>query len=141
MKTARQLLSEYLAAFPTPLLAASLFAQDGVLEIPYLSSLNIATRAVGPREIARFITTLMAMAPDLKFSNPIVHIENDFQVFAEYEVHTIAAHTNRPFDQLFFGWLTSDENGKIKVLREALNTIEAARALLRDGLDDIPKFY
>jgi hypothetical protein len=140
MKTAKQLFLEYLASFPTPVKAAALFAPDGALEMPYLASINISTRAVGPKEIAKFITTLMAMLPDLTFSNPIIRIENDFQVFAEYEVHTIATHTNRPFDQLFFGCLTSDENGKIKVLREALNTIEAAKALLRGGIDDIPKY-
>jgi hypothetical protein len=140
MQTAKQLFLEYLTSFPSPDKAAALFAPDGALEMPYLASINISTRAEGPKEIEKFISTLMTMLPDLKFSNPIIRMENDSQVFAEYEVHTTATHTNRPFNQLFFGWLTSDENGKIKILREAWNTIEAAKALLRDGIDDIPKF-
>src|SRR5271156_2864891 len=121
MQTAKQLILEYLSSFPTPNKAAALFAPDGALETPYLASINISTRA-GPKEIEKFISTLMTMLPDLNFSNPIIRMENDFQVFAEYEVHTMATHTNRPFNQLFFGWLRSDENGKIKVLREAWNT-------------------
>jgi len=140
MKTSKQVLLEYLNAFPTPLKAASLFASDGVLETPYLVSINIAPRAVGPDEISKFISTLLGMAPGLTFVNPIIRLETDLQVFAEYEFHATATHTNRPFDQLFFGWMVIDENGKIKVLRQALNTIEAARALLRGGIDDIPKF-
>ena len=105
MQTAKQLFLEYLTLFPTPNKAASLFAPDGALEMPYLASINISTRAVGPKEIGKFISTLMSMLPDLKFTYPIIRIENDFQVFAEYEVHTVTAHTNRPFNQLFFGYL------------------------------------
>lgn len=79
------------------------------------------------------------MVPDWKFSNIHVLMEDKDQVFAEYEVHAVASHTNRPFDQLFFGRLVKDENDKIKLLREAQNMVNTARAFLKNGLDDIPR--
>ncbi|MDB5143400.1 MAG: nuclear transport factor 2 family protein [Mucilaginibacter sp.] len=136
--TAKEILIEYLEAFPTPAKAAALFAPDGALEIPYLASVNITPRAQGPAEIEKFIGTLISMVPDWKFSNTIILMEDGDQVFAEYEVHVMTAHTNRPFDQLFFGRLVI-ENGKIKLLREALNLVKTAQALLKNGVDDIPK--
>ncbi|TDW96361.1 nuclear transport factor 2 family protein [Dinghuibacter silviterrae] len=135
MSCAKELLLEYLAVFRVPEKAASLFAPDGVLELPYLASLNMPTRLTGPVAIVKYIAGLMAMMPDLAFSNPVIRMESEFQVFAEYEVHTVAVHTSRPFHQLYFGWLMCDEERKIKVLREALNTIEVVRALLREGFN------
>jgi hypothetical protein len=139
MKKARDILLEFLDAFPVPARAAALFAQDGVFEIPYLQTVNIQPRSEGPREIEKFLTTLIEMVPDWKFSNIKILLEDKDQVFAEYEVHALATHTNRPFDQLFFGRLVKDEHDKIKLLREAQNLINTARALLKNGTDDIPR--
>jgi hypothetical protein len=138
MKEAKDLLLEFLNSFSMPAKAASLFAQDGVFEIPYLQTVNIKPRSEGPKEIEKFLTTLLEMVPGWKFSNIKILMEDKDQVFAEYEVHAIATHTNRPFDQLFFGRLVKDENDKIKLLREAQNLINTARALLKNGIDDIP---
>ncbi|SFB13219.1 hypothetical protein SAMN03159488_02050 [Pseudomonas sp. NFIX10] len=44
MKNAVELLQQYLDAIQTPFLAAALFAEDGVLELPYLESLGIPLR-------------------------------------------------------------------------------------------------
>jgi hypothetical protein len=139
MKKAKDLLLEFLDAFTVPASAAALFAQDGVFEIPYLQTINIQPRSEGPIEIEKFLTTLIEMVPDWKFSNINILMEDKDQVFAEYEVHAVATHTNRPFDQLLFGRLVKDEHDKIKLLREAHNLVNTARALLKNGVDDIPR--
>jgi len=139
MKTAKELLLEYLDAFPVPARAAALFAEDGTLEIPYLESVNIQPSAEGPGEVEKLLATLIAMVPGWKFSNIKILMEDGNQVFAEYEVHAVATHTNRKYDQLFFGRLVTNEQGKIKLLREALNLVNTAKALLKNGIDDIPR--
>ena len=139
MKTAKDVLLEFLDAFPIPAKAAALFAENGTLEIPYLESVNIQPRSEGPRDIEKFLVTLIAMVPRWKFSNIKILMEDRNQVFAEYEVHAVATHTNRKYDQLFFGRLVTDEQGKIKLLREAQNLVNTAKALLKNGIDDIPR--
>ncbi|AYB34877.1 nuclear transport factor 2 family protein [Chryseolinea soli] len=139
MMNSKNLLLEYLDAFSTPAKAAALFAPDGVLETPYLQTINMQPRLEGPREIEKFLASLMEMVPDWKFSNIRLLMADNDQVVAEYEVHAMATHTNRPFDQLFFGRLVKDEHGKIKLLREAQNLVCTARALLKNGVDDIPR--
>jgi len=139
MKRAKDLLLEFLDAFPVPAKAAALFAVDGVFETPYLQTVNIQPRWEGPREIEKFLTTLIEMVPDWKFSNIKIVMEDIDQVVAEYEVHAVAIHTNRPLDQLFFGRLVKDEYDKIKLLREAQNLVSTARALLKNSVDDIPR--
>jgi hypothetical protein len=135
----KDLLLDFLDAFPSSGNAASLFAKDGVFESPYLQTVNIQPRVEGPREIEKFLATLIEMVPDWQFSNIKILMEDEYQVFAEYEVHSLATHTNRPFDQLFFGRLVKDEHDKIKLLREAQNLVATARAFLKNGVDDIPK--
>lgn len=139
MKSARDLLLEFLNAFPSAAKAAMLFADDGVLEIPYLKTVNIQSKSEGPWEIEKFLTTLIEMVPDWKYSNIKILMEDKDQVFAEYEVHALATHTNRRFDQLFFGRLVINDQYKIKLLREAQNLVITARALLQNGIDDIPR--
>ncbi|HEY2648174.1 MAG TPA: nuclear transport factor 2 family protein [Puia sp.] len=139
MKSARALLLEFLNAFPSAAKAAALFADDGALEIPYLQTVNIQPASEGPAEIEKFLTTLMEMVPDWKYSNIKILMEDKDQVFAEYEVHALATHTNRRFDQLFFGRLVINEQYKIKLLREAQNLVITASALLKNGIDDIPR--
>ena len=131
MKKPKGILLEYLAAFPTPAKAASLFTENGAIEIPYFASVNLPSRVVGPADIEKFITALLTIVPNWRFSNTRVLIENDTQVFAEYEVHAYVKHNKKPFDQLFFGRLVLDENGKIKLLREALNSVTAQALLIK----------
>jgi hypothetical protein len=59
-------------------------------------------------------------------------------VFAEYVTHATAAATGRLAHHLFMGRLVA-ENGQIKLIREALNTIAAASALLPGGTHDLPE--
>lgn len=137
MKNSKELLLQFLHSFRTPEQAAALFADDGVLELPYLKTLNFPHRHVGPQAIEDFFHSLLKLVPDWEFVNIEVMIETPEQTFAEYEVHATTAETNRKFDQHFYGRLIA-ENGKIKLLREALDIVVTARALFPNGLDDIP---
>jgi len=73
----------------------------------------------------------------LEFENLQILIDTPDQVFAEYEFTAISSKTGRRIHQLIFGRLVS-ESGKIKCLREALNTAATARAVFPDGLSGIP---
>ena len=53
MKDSKALLLEYLASIRDPEHAASLFADDGVFELPFLRSLGVEPRYRGRREIGR----------------------------------------------------------------------------------------
>jgi len=63
-------------------------------------------------------------------------IDTPDQVFAEYEFTAVSTITGRKVHQLFFGRLVA-ENGKIKLVREAMNSAETARALLKQGIPEL----
>ena len=67
-----------------------------------------------------------------------VLIETPDQVFAEYIAHPAAAATGRRIHHMFAARLVA-EGGEIKLLRESLNVIAAAQALLPGGVTDLPK--
>jgi hypothetical protein len=58
-------------------------------------------------------------------------------VFAEYMAHPTAATTGRTVHHLFTARLVA-ENGQIKLLRESLNPVAVAQALLPGGVKDLP---
>jgi|SRR5471032_2077180 len=137
MKTAKQLLVEFLPLFDQPEKAAQLFAEDGAIELPYLSDLGMPARYSGRAEIVALFTLLRELVPNWTFRDLVIQIETDDKVFAEYKVDELTANTARPFKQHFFGYLHA-ENGKIKLLRESLNIVATARAFFPNGLADIP---
>jgi hypothetical protein len=57
MKDSKALLLDYLASVRDPERAASLFADDGVFELPFLRSLGVEPRYRGRREIATLFTS------------------------------------------------------------------------------------
>ena len=118
MKTAKELLQAYHSNIQNPAAAASLFATDGAIELPYLASVGQSWRTERPENIKNMIAGLLKMAPDFKFINIRYYIETPDQVFAEYEVDCL--FNGKPYKQLYMGRLVA-ENGKIKLLREALN--------------------
>ena len=59
-------------------------------------------------------------------------------MFAEYVTHARAAATGRRAHHLFMGRLVA-QNGQITLLREALNAVAAASALLPAGIHDLPE--
>ncbi len=120
MKTAKELLQAYHANVnaQNPDAVGPLFATDGAIELPYLASLGQSWRTEGPENIKNMIAGLLKMAPDFRFINIKFYIETPDQVFAEYEVDCL--FNGKPYKQLYMGRLVA-ENGKIKLLREAMN--------------------
>lgn len=116
MQTAPDLLRAYLAGIQSPKHAASLFADDGVLELPWID-----TRVQGPQAIEALITGLLRMMPTFSFKNAKFWIETVDKTFAEYEVDAAVAGSGKIYRQTYAGLLIA-ENGKIKLLREALDT-------------------
>jgi len=131
MKTATKLLNDYLVNIQNPAAAAALFAEDGVLELPSLKSLGIDARAVGPVAIEAFIAGLLKNVPDFRFKDIALLIDGEDQAFGEYSVEAKVLSTGKLYKQTYAGRLVA-ENGKIKLLREALDTLAAAKAFTPD---------
>lgn len=127
MDTAVILLNKYIQSIRDPKAAATLFAEDGVLELPYLSSLGPTTGAQGPIAIEKFITGLLNKVPDFRFTNVQILIDTPMQAFGEYSVEALVPSTGNVYKQTYAGRLVA-ENGKIKLLRESLDTIAAQKA-------------
>jgi len=123
MKTAVQLLQNYLDSIQDPKAAASLFAADGVLELPYLQTLGLPHRVQGPAEIEAFIAGLLVKVPDFRFRNIQFFIDTPTQAFIEAAI----TGTDRMYKQTYAGRLVAEE-GKITLLRESLDTLAAWRA-------------
>lgn len=126
-KDATELLQAYLASIQDPARAAALFAEDGVLELP-----TIGARAQGPAAIERFIAGLLAKVPEFRFHNIRIHISTPGQAFGEYEVEAPVPATGKVYRQSYAGRLVA-QGGRIVLLREALDTLAAARAFSREG--------
>jgi ketosteroid isomerase-like protein len=133
---ARELLLAYTANISDPDFTSSLFTEDGAIELPYLESIGLPTRTVGPDAIRDFMIRLLQVVPDLGFDTVDIIIETEDQVFGEWSVERTTA-TGRPFTQTYAGRLVA-ENGKIKLIRESLDLVRAARAMLPNGVADIP---
>ncbi|MGO1074667.1 nuclear transport factor 2 family protein [Inquilinus sp. CA228] len=139
MKDAKALLLEFLAAVPRGQDVAALFAEDGVFELPFLHSVGIPWRHRGRQAISELQDLVAGLYPDFAFKpeDTRVLIDTPEQVFAEYMAHTTAAATGRTAHHLFAARLVA-ENGQIKLVRESLNVVAAAQALLPGGVKDLP---
>jgi ketosteroid isomerase-like protein len=122
MRNARELLEDYIANVRDPAAAAALFSEDGVVELPTANA-----RAQGPDQIRIFLDKLLRMVPDFRFQSTKVWIETPDRVFAEYSVDATVAATGKRYQQVYAGLLIA-ESGKIKLLREAMDTLAAHRA-------------
>jgi uncharacterized protein len=138
MKDSKALLLEYLASVRDPERAASLFAEDGVFELPFLRSLGVKPRYTGRREITALVHKLLEIYPNFVFApdETRVLIETPEKTFAEYVSHARAAATGRTAHQLFTGYLVA-EAGEIKLLRETFNPLTMAQAQLPNGAADV----
>jgi uncharacterized protein len=138
MKGSKALLLEYLAAISDPEHAASLFADDGAFELPFLRSLGVGPRYTGRREIAAFLHKVHQLYPNFAFAAGDIHvlIETPEKTFAEYVAHVRAAATGRTVHTLFTGYLVA-KAGEIKLLRETFNPLAMAQAQLPNGVADI----
>jgi uncharacterized protein len=128
VKNAKELMLEFAAfSFRDPKTAAEMFAEDGAFEIPYLATFGVPSQYKGRDAIAGFFQVVRDLFPGLELENIKVLIDTPEQAFGEYEFTAVSSKTGRSVHQLFFGRLVA-ENGKIKLLREALNSFEVARA-------------
>src|SRR4030081_1858603 len=105
MKHSKALLLDYLASVRDPERAASLFADDGVFELPFPRSLGVEPRYTGPREISALVRKLLEIYPNFAFApdDTRILIETPEKTFAEYQAHARAAATGRTAHHLFTG--------------------------------------
>ena len=135
MKNAKELMLEYTAfSFRDPKKAAEMFAEDGAFEIPYLATLGLPPQYKGRDALAGFFQSVLDIYPGLQFENVKLLIDTPDQAFAEFEATAVSTKTGRTVHQLFFARLVA-ENGKIKLFREALNTLELAKANVQNSAD------
>ena len=139
MKDAKTLLIEFLAAVTGGQNAATLFAEDGAVELPFLHSLGIPWRHRGRQGISELQDSLAGLYLDFAFrpEDTQILIDTPEQVFAEYMAHTTARATGRTLHHMFAARLVA-ENGLIKLVRESVNVVAAAQALLPGGVKDLP---
>ena len=139
MSDAQHLLQDLLSVIPSGHKASAFFADDGVLELPFLHSVGMPTRYQGRTQIRDFYEGIRSIFPDFEFKphDTRILITTPNQVFAEYMAHTTAAGTGRLVHHLFAGRLVA-EGGKIKLLRESLNVAAAAQSLNPKGAADLP---
>jgi ketosteroid isomerase-like protein len=126
MKSATELLEAYLNNVRTPKVSASQFADDGVLELPWVKA-----HAQGPAAVEKLLAGMLTKVPDFRFKNLTYFIQAPDKVAAEYQVEALVVDTGKIYQQTYAGVLHA-ENGKIKLLREALDTLAASKAFSRD---------
>ena len=126
MKSASELLEAYLNNVGTPKVSASQFAEDGVLELPWVNA-----HAQGPAAVEKLLAGLLASVPDFRFKNLIYFIQTPDKVAAEYQVEAKVLSTGKIYKQTYAGVLHA-ENGKIKLLHETLDTLAASKAFSKD---------
>ena len=135
MKNAKELMLEYTAfSFRDPKKAAEMFAEDGAFEMPYLAAFGLPPQYKGHDAIAGFFQSVLDIYPRFQFENTKVLIDIPDQAFAEFEADAVSSKTGRSVHQLFFARLVA-ENGRIKLFREALNTLEVAKANVHNSAD------
>jgi len=120
MLTPAQLLQQYLQLVSEGNgdKAFELFAEDGAVELPYLNSIGSPWRWAGKEALQGFFKGFPAGMPGFHFTDVVIHIETENQAFGEY--HATATRKGQPYQQHYMGRLVA-ENGKIKLLREALD--------------------
>ncbi len=135
MRNAKALLQAYIDG--TALESAALFAEHGALELPYLADLGVEPRYEGPENIGLFLTFLHdKMYPGFKFVDVKIYIDASDQAFGEYTIHHQSGISGKTVHQRFFGHCVA-ENGKIVLLREALNVLAAADAMFPGGIAEL----
>ncbi|XXT23999.1 nuclear transport factor 2 family protein [Sorangium sp. So ce429] len=125
-RSAKELLLAYLDNVRQPSVAAALFADDGVLEVP-----TAHVVAQGPAAVRDLLTNLLGRIPDFRLKDAKIWIETPDRVFAEYSVEAQVPATGKLYKQTYAGLLIALD-GKITLLREALDTAAAAAAMTPD---------
>lgn len=136
-KTAKELLVGYLENINNPETVIEFFADDAAIELPYLKSLGMPWQMKGKDVLFEFLQNLPNMFPGFKFENVQILIDTPDQAFGEYDVHCTNGKTGLPYDQSYMGRLVAD-NGKIKLLREALNMAEVTKSFFPEASNHLP---
>lgn len=126
MKTAKELLLDYLNNIGDPDLQIELFANDAVFELPYLASLGLPARWEGRETLYKFLGNLPKTFPGFKFRNIQIHIDTPEQAFGEYEATAVIAANGKDYAQHYMGRVVA-KDGKIQLIREALNMVPVIR--------------
>ena len=115
-----------------------LFAEDGVFEFPAMPTIGMPARCAGKDQVRAVLGLIAAHFPRFTVSRVDMHeLADGSGLFVEYHVETTVSGTGQPYAQDYASLLLV-EGGKIKLLREYLNIIATARALLPNGLGDVP---
>jgi uncharacterized protein len=138
MTSAREIFHTYASALADgdAAAAAACFTDDGVLDFPFWPLLGLTPRYQGHADLEAYLTKLLALVPGFEFTAIDIHIDTPAAMFAEFRVDKMTS-TGRRFD-FHYGGLVLAVDGKIKLLREFIDQIPAAKALLPNGLADIP---
>ena len=132
--TAKELLLSYLEHINDADKAIELFADDAIIELPYLKSRGLPWQWQGKEVLYNFLKNLPKTFPGFTFENIRIHIDTPTQAFGEYEVHCTVAATGKPYNQSYMGRLVA-ENGRIKLLREALDMAQVAISMTPDKVE------
>jgi hypothetical protein len=131
-KDASELLLEFTASsFRDPEKAAEMFAEDGAFEMPYLADFGFPSRYGGRAEIAGFFKMVRGLYRDLSLKTSSSTSRLSTKCLPNMS-SAESSVTKRKIHQHFFGRLVA-KNGKITLLREALNAAALARANLFTG--------
>ena len=123
MKTAKELLQAYING--SALESAALFADKGVLELPYLADLGVEPRYEGPNNIEAFLTFLHEkMYPNFRFIDVNIYIDTPDQAFGEYTIHQKSGISGKNVHQRFFGHCVAAD-GKIVLLTRLIEGQQA----------------
>ena len=142
MSTGRELLAEFfdcLRNLSTSVdRCVALFADDGVFEFPYMPTIGIPARFQGHAAIRGVLELIRSHFPSFTLSNIEIHERKDGSgLFVEYPSDGFIDGSDKVYAQDYVSHLVV-ENGRIKLLREYLNIISSARALLPKGLAEVP---
>jgi ketosteroid isomerase-like protein len=142
MSTGRELLAEFfdcLQKLNTSVdRCVALFAEDGVFEFPYMPTIGVEARFQGHEAIRGVLELIRSHFPSFTLSNIEIHdLKDGSGLLVEYHSESFVDGSDKVYAQDYVSHLVV-ENGKIRLLREYLNIISSARALLPKGLADVP---
>jgi ketosteroid isomerase-like protein len=103
-----------------------------------MPTIGIPARFQGHQAIRGVLELIRSHFPSFTLSNIAIHdLKDGSGLFVEYHSDGFIDGSERVYAQDYVSRLVV-ENGKIKLLREHLNIISSARALLPNGLSDAP---
>jgi uncharacterized protein len=139
MATPRELLTEFFDCLRN--LNTSVdrcVALFGVFEFPYMPTIGIPARFQGHAAIRGVLELIRSHFPSFTLSNIEIHeLKDGSGLFVEYHSDGFIDGSDKVYAQDYVSHLVV-ENGRIKLLREYLNIISSARALLPKGLAEVP---